>query len=149
MNITKPLITFILAMNILSCNSNSNLVSGTEQGVKNTNTISIKTQPDKYALIMSSTIGISLEPVINDINNYSIMFTTQNGNFKLWDNSGKITELGKSAKYSNQKIYWTYNDSEKFTENLITVTVSDKSGKIVDTKTINLIADKEGFFSVK
>lgn len=152
MNITKSIIFSILTLSILSCSNdkNPNSVSMTNEALSNPNSIMIKTQPDKYSIIMSSTIGISLEPTLKDTDNYDILFKTQNGKFKLWDNnSGVITELGKETKYNGQKIYWTYDDNDKFTEDNINVTISDKTGKTIDTKVINLKADKDGFFIVK
>jgi hypothetical protein len=118
--------------------------------------VNIKPEINKYSPMMSSTPGIPLTAEFNSEekpDNIKYHWVTEQGVFLDWNSdTGKISTLGKDAKLDEKKIYWTV-DLEKEIDKLpfkVYLKVEDEnSSKVIGETSIQIVQDKEGFFSVK
>lgn len=116
--------------------------------------IAIKTDIKYYSNVMSSAVGIGLEP------NYTLnrspdsiifIWKTNYGHFVNWSSPDFVVkEQGKEAEINSiQKIYWTYSPDEVIpdTETVkITLTLKDKtSNEVISSSFLELVKDGIGF----
>lgn len=114
--------------------------------------ITIKTSPQRYSPIMSSTPGVGLEPVITGFSaaNASFTWNATYGQFLSWNSPDfKVNQLGDSANNHGEKLYWSFIDAPSSTATPVTITVTatdTASGRLLGRSTVTLAW--EGNYSV-
>ncbi|HAN09121.1 MAG TPA: hypothetical protein DCP90_00725 [Clostridiales bacterium] len=108
---------------------------------------------DKYALYMSSTIGMPFRPnlISKDlINKVEYEWSTDYGKF-LDSDVGKIEDVGKKITNDGQKVFWNPRMDEVLSipKVEIKLKVKDKVTKdVISEASIWLMQDKDGVFTV-
>jgi hypothetical protein len=71
--------------------------------------ITIRATPDRYIPLMSSTVGIRLEPVRSATTPVVYTWSTNYGYFVSWNETDyRVTVLNASARTTEPSIYWSY-----------------------------------------
>lgn len=107
------------------------------------NAFTVYAYPKEYTLEMSSMPGIQLSPQYAGAK--SINVTASDGKFIMWTQDGKLSELGKTAAFSDAggDIYWTPGlESESGPKAIyLTFTAIDEYEDITGTKTVRIDYD--------
>lgn len=118
------------------------------------NKVAIKPDIKYYSNVMSSTVGIGLEPdytLNRSVDSIIFIWKTNHGHFVNWNSPDfKVNELNKEVTINSlKKIYWTYSPDEVIsaTETVkITLTLKDKtSNEVISSSFLELIKDGIGF----
>lgn len=112
-----------------------------------TGSLKVETSPNAYTPTMSSTVGILINPIIDNINEYKVTFQTTNGYFLSWNS--QVKNLGKDITYDNNKTYWSFSGTEKFKEDNIKISVFNKSdNKLIDSLNLKVVIDDKGMATI-
>lgn len=116
--------------------------------------VAIKTDIKYYSNVMSSTVGIGLEPdytLNRSVDSIIFIWKTNHGHFVNWSSPDfKVNELNNEVTINSlKKIYWTYSPDEVIpaTETVkITLTLKDKtSNEVISSSFLELLKDVIGF----
>lgn len=149
MSLKKVCLLSFLLINIISCTTPS---SKTVETTKSNNiSLKIETSPSQYAPFMSSTVGILLKPIYEENKDNKVTLKTEKGIFLSWNSDGdsKVKTLGKETIYDGKNVYWSYDTSEKFTDNDIKVSINNqKTNELVKETIVKIKIDEKGLASV-
>jgi hypothetical protein len=123
--------------------------------LKRTNIGNVKIVPEirEYTTLMSSYQGIPLDVKLapsleNEKNKYH--WTTEQGAFLNWDNTGKVQLLGNDVILGNEKILWIAGDSTNINEGLFKIYLKIEDGdKIIAKSSITIEHNSKDLFIVK
>lgn len=110
--------------------------------------------PEYYSIAISSIPGLQIQIALNaeyyDLD-FIVEYKTKNGILRTWDrNTGKITNHGNSLNISfGGPVYWVPDMDEGESENSITITIKNKDGKTVNSKSIHIEKVDNHLYRVK
>lgn len=110
--------------------------------------LSLNASPKRYSPLMSSTIGIGIEPVTTGFDKTDAVFVwnTTYGRFADWNQSTyKVTECSRQCRNNGEKLYWTFYDmpADSAAPVVITVTALDKrNGSTLAGSSLTLAWDR-------
>ncbi|MFN4150524.1 MAG: hypothetical protein ACK4IX_06250 [Candidatus Sericytochromatia bacterium] len=149
MSLNKVFLLSFLLINIISCTTPT--VRTVEKTKSNNISLKIETSPSQYAPFMSSTVGILIKPIYEENKDNKVTLKTDKGIFLSWNNDGdsKVKTLGKETIYDGKNVYWSYDTSEKFTDNDVKVSITNqKTDEIVKETIVKIKIDEKGLASV-
>jgi len=110
--------------------------------------LSLNASPKRYSPLMSSTIGIGIEPVATGFDKTDAVFVwnTTYGRFADWNQSTyEVTEYSRQYRNNGEKLYWTFYDmpADSAAPVVITVTALDKkNGSTIAGSSLTLTWDR-------
>ena len=112
---------------------------------------------DEYSLTMSSVPGFPIKVGVTfdgpSASITSIVLITNKGSFVEWGDDNKVINLGKEAKFSGKKIYWTpLEENDEIADRAkITAIVSyiDKIIEVAKTTSIKIYKNKDGIYKIR
>ncbi len=105
--------------------------------------------PSKYALTMSSTPGIRIQAEYPG-SVTKVRYTTDKGKLFTW--TGNMSKWVKMKELAyDTPVYWSPLEQNDFAwkDHVVTITLLDEKGKIIDEKLLNIDYDGSMFYTVK
>jgi hypothetical protein len=121
----------------------------------NLNKVTIIPGIKEYSTLMSSHQGIPLDfkldpSIVNEKNKYH--WTTEQGTFLNWDDTGKAQLLGNDVILGNEKILWVAGNSNDISEGLFKIYLKIEDGdtsEVIAKSSITIEHNNKDFFLVK
>ncbi|MFA5332175.1 MAG: hypothetical protein WC342_07330 [Methanoregula sp.] len=107
-------------------------------------TLSLNTSPTRYSPLMSSTIGIGIEPVVQDFdpNDAVFIWNATYGRFLDWNTTTyQVSESGRSCRNNGDKLYWTFYDISGNSPDTVVITVTAQNkinGTVFAASSLNI-----------